>query len=108
LAYGIGVQGPSKLVKKTKTPPFSESLPGEPLTQIKIFFNRTKKTCCIRKGFKQLSSYSGWRVITKKAHANLLVRAVFKGLAKLNLPVVQIFFDISKEVGMFLREALMN
>jgi len=38
LVYWIGVQGPSKLVKKTKTPPLCEPLPGEPLTQIKNFF----------------------------------------------------------------------
>jgi len=38
LDHWIGVQGPSKLVKKTKTPPLCEPLPGEPLTQIKIFF----------------------------------------------------------------------
>ena len=73
LAHWIGVQGPSKLVKKTKTPPLCEPVPGEPLTQIEnFFFNRTKKSCCIRRGFEQLSSYSGWRVITKKARANLL------------------------------------
>ena len=39
LAYWIGVQGLSKLVKKPKAPPLCEPLPGEPLTQIKkIFF----------------------------------------------------------------------
>jgi len=55
-------------------------LPGEPLTQIKkFFFNGTKKSCCIRRGFEQLSSYSGWRVVTKKPRANLLARAVVKG-----------------------------
>jgi len=38
-AHWIGVQGTSNLVKKTKTPPICEPLPGEPLTQIKkIFF----------------------------------------------------------------------
>ena len=79
LAHWIGVQGHSKLVKKSKIPPLSEPLPGKPLTKFKKnFFNRTKKTCCIRRGFEQLSSYSGWRV-TKKARANLLARAVVKG-----------------------------
>jgi len=38
LAHWNGVQGPSKLVKKTKSPPLWELLPGEPLTQIKYFF----------------------------------------------------------------------
>jgi len=80
LANWIGVQGPSKLVKKPKAPPLCEPLPGEPLTQIKVFFfNRTKKTCRIRRRFEKLSSYSGWRVITKKRCANLLARAVVKG-----------------------------
>ena len=80
MAHRIGVQGPSKLVKKHKTPPLCEPLPGEPLTQIKkFFFNRTKNTCRIRRGFEQLSSYSGWRVVTKKPCAILLARAVVKG-----------------------------
>jgi len=48
--------------------------------QKKKFFNRTKKTYRIRRGFKQLSSYSGWWVITKKPRANKLARAVVKGL----------------------------
>jgi len=72
--------GPVKVGKESKTPPLCEPLPGEPLTQIKKnFFNRTKKTCRIRRGFEQHFSYSGWRVITKKSCANLLVRAVVKG-----------------------------
>jgi len=37
LAHWIGVQGPSKLVKKQKTPPLCETVPGETLTQIKKF-----------------------------------------------------------------------
>jgi len=66
--------GPVKVgQKKTKTPPLCEPLPGEPLTQIKkIFFDRTKKTCRIRRGFEQLSGYSGWQVIIKKVRAHLL------------------------------------
>jgi len=74
---------PIKVGQKTETPPLCEPRPGEPLTQIKkIFFNRTKKSCRIRRGFEQLSSYSGWRVKTKKPRANLLARAVVKGLLK--------------------------
>jgi len=38
LTNWIRVQGLSKFVKKTKTPSLSERLPGEPLTQINIFF----------------------------------------------------------------------
>jgi len=64
-SYLIGVQGPSKLVKKNKTTPLCEPLPGEPLTQIK--------------NFEQFSSYSGWRVTTKKSRANFLARAVVEG-----------------------------
>ena len=76
VAHWIGVQGSSKLVKKTKKT-LSEPLPSEPLTQIKKnFLNRTKKTCCIRRAFEQLSSYTGWWVITEKARANLLARKV--------------------------------
>jgi len=70
LAHWIGVEGQSKLVKNPKTPPLCELLPGEPQPQIKkCFFNRTKKTCRIRRGFEQLSSYSGWRVVAKKVPA---------------------------------------
>ena len=33
-AHWIGVQGPSNLVRKTKTPPLCEPVPGEPFTKI--------------------------------------------------------------------------
>jgi len=32
-----------------------------------------------RRGFEKLSSYSGWRVITKKARATMVARMVVKG-----------------------------
>jgi len=83
LAHGIGVQGPSKLVKKNENTPLCEPMPGEPLTHIKNKINRTKKTCCIRRGFEQLSSYSGWRVITKKARVTIVARVVVKGFVYL-------------------------
>jgi len=58
--------GPVKIGQKNKNTPTSRASPGEPFTQIKKkFFYRTKKTCRIRRGFDELSSYSGWRVITK-------------------------------------------
>jgi len=80
LAHWIGVQGPSKLVKKQKTPPFARPSQAKPSPKSKnLFFNRTKKTCCIRRGFEQFSSYSGWRVITNIARANLLALAVVEG-----------------------------
>ena len=79
LAHWIGVQSPSKLLKNTKTPPLCEPPPGEHHTQIITFFlNRNQKTCRIRRGFEQLSSYRGWRLIIKKTRANLLARAVVK------------------------------
>jgi len=82
LAHWIGVQGLSNLVKKQKHPHFPSRSQANPSPKPKIFFNRTKKTCCIRRGFEQLSGYSGWRVITKKARANLLARAANSRLSK--------------------------
>ena len=55
LAHWIGVQGASNLVKKNENTPLFEPVPGEPLAQNKkVFFIRTKKTCCIRRGLEQL------------------------------------------------------
>jgi len=68
--------GPVKVGQKTKnTPTLRASSRRTPHLNQKFFFHRTKKTCRIRKGFEQLSSYSGWRVITKKTRAKLLARA---------------------------------
>jgi len=58
-------------------------------------FNRTKKTCRIRRGFEQLSSYSGCRVITKKPCANLLVRVVVKGSLKKSAKLVLLWLLFS-------------
>jgi len=72
---------PVKVGQKNKNTPTLRTSPRRtPHQNQKLFLNRTKKTCCIRRGFEQLSSYSGWRVITKKTRANLLARAVIKGL----------------------------
>jgi len=71
LVNWIGVQGPSKLVKNRKHPTLLARPRRTPHPNQKLFFNRNKKTCCIRRGFEQLSSYSGWRVITKKSRPNL-------------------------------------
>ena len=65
--------------KNKNTPTLWASPRRTPHANQKNVFNRTKKTCRIRRGFEQLSSYSGWRVITKKTRANLLARAVVKG-----------------------------
>jgi len=34
-----------------------------------FFFNFDYKTCCIRKGFEQLSCFSSWRVMAKRVPA---------------------------------------
>jgi len=71
---------PVKIGQKTQnTPTLRASTRRTPQPNQKFFFNRTKKTCRIHRGFEQLSSYSGWRVITKKPRANLLARAIVKG-----------------------------
>jgi len=73
--------GPVKVGQKIENTPTLGARPKRtPHPNQKFFFNRTKKTYCIRRGFEQLSSYSGWRVITKKARANLLARAVVEGM----------------------------
>jgi len=72
---------------KNNTPTFRAPPRRTPHPNQKFFFNRTNKTCCIRRGFEQLSSYSGWRVITKKARANLLARAVVLLILVLELVV---------------------
>jgi len=72
---------PVKIGQKNKnTPTLRASTRWTSHSNQKHFFNRTKKTFRIRRGFEQLSSYSGWRVITKKTRANLLARAAVKGL----------------------------
>ena len=69
-------RAPQNWSKNTK-PPFASLSKANPSRKSKSFFlNRTKKPCRIRRGFGQLSSYSGWRVFTKKPRANLLARAV--------------------------------
>ena len=74
--------GPVKIGQKTQNTPTLRASPRRtPYPNQTFFFNRIKKSCRIRRGFEQLSSYSGWRVITKKPRANLLARAVVKGLS---------------------------
>jgi len=72
--------GPVKFGQKTQNTPNLRASPRRtPHPNQNIFLKRTKKTRSIRRGFEQLSSYSGWRVITKKTSANSLARAVVKG-----------------------------
>jgi len=85
---------PVKFGLKNKNTPTLRAAPRRtPHLNQKIFLNRTKKTCCIRRGFVQLSSYSDWRVITKKARTNLLARAVVKGSEWNIVPSLQIIPD---------------
>jgi len=66
--------------KKRKHTHFASQSQANPSPKSKnVFINRTKKTCCICRGFEQRPSYSGWHVITKKPRANSLARAVVKG-----------------------------
>ena len=76
---GLASRARQSWSKKQNTPTLRASPRRTLHPNQNIFFNRTKKTCRIRRGFEQLSSYSGWRVITKKTRANLLARAVVKG-----------------------------
>jgi len=77
---GLASRARQSSSKKQKHPHFASLSQANPSPKSKTFFkHRTKKTCRIRRGFEQLSSYSGWRVITKKSRANLLARAVVKG-----------------------------
>jgi len=72
--------GPVKVGQKTQNTPTLRASPKRtPHPNQNIFLNRIKKTCRIRRGFEQLSSYSGWRVIVKKTRANLLASSVVKG-----------------------------
>jgi len=77
--WPIGLASRARQTSSKKTH-FASLSQANPLPKSKnCFLNRTKKTCRVRRGFEQLSSYSGWRVITKKPRANLLARAVVKG-----------------------------
>jgi len=77
---GLASRARQNWSKNQKHPHFARLSQANPSLKSKKFFNRTKKTCRIRRGFEQPSSYSGWRVVTKKPRANLLARADVKGL----------------------------
>ena len=77
---GLASRARQSWSKKRKHPHFANPSRVNPPPKSKKFFNRTKRTCCTRGGLEQLSSYSSWRVITKKARAHLLARAVGKAL----------------------------
>jgi len=93
--------GPVKVSqKKRNTPNLRASPRRTPHPNQKFFFfNRTKKSCHIRRGFEQLSSYSSWRVITKKTRAHLLAGTDVQGLINF------LFFS---EVVSYLSDSLQN
>jgi len=82
MAHWDSAQGQEKTAKITQKHPYLWRSPRKPQTQNekRFFFNVNYKTCWIRKGFEQLSSSSGWRFMAKKGCANMLARAVVKGL----------------------------
>jgi len=58
--------------KNRKRPHFASLSQANPSPESKkFFFHRTKKSSRICRGFEQLSSYCGWRVITKKTRAKI-------------------------------------
>ena len=66
-----------------KQPQVASPSQANPSPKLKIFFlNRTKRSSRICRGFERLSSYCGWRVITKKTRANILALVGVKGLLK--------------------------
>jgi len=74
--------GPVKVGKKNEKAPTLRASPRRtphPNQKI-VFFNRTKKSSRICRGFEQLSSDCGWRVLTKKTRSNILACVGVKGL----------------------------
>jgi len=71
---------PVKVGQKIKNTPTLRASPRRtPHPNQNIFFNRTKKTCRIRREFEHLSSCSRWRVITKNVRAIIMAPVVVKG-----------------------------
>jgi len=76
------ITGPGKDDQNNTKTPLLVTFPPEklkPKTKMS-FFNFDYKTCCIRKGFEQLSSSSGWRVMAKIVPALILTISGRKGL----------------------------
>ena len=70
--------------KNRKRPHFASLPQANPSPESKNFFlNRTMKSSRICKAFEQLSSYCGWRVITKKPRANIFALVGVKGFGHL-------------------------
>jgi len=74
---GLGKDGQNN----TKTPLLVTFSPENLKPKMKkFFFDFDSKTCWIHRGFEQLSSSSDWRFMAKNGGANVLGRAVVKGL----------------------------
>jgi len=77
---GLASRARQSWSKKWKHPHFASLPQVNPSPESNnVFFDRTKKTFRIRRGFEHLCSWSGWQVITKKLRATLVARAVVKG-----------------------------
>jgi len=74
--------GPGKNGQNNAKTPLLVTFPPEklkPKTK-KFFFDFDYKTFCIRRGFEQLSSSSGWWVMAKRVPAPILAISGRKGL----------------------------
>ena len=77
---GLASRARQNWSKNRKHPQFASLSQANPSPKSKHFFNRTKKTFRIRRGFEHLSNCCGWRVITKKSWATIVALVVVKGL----------------------------
>ena len=82
MAHWDGTQDQAKMAKITQNYPYlwrSPQKSSNPKQKI-FFFDFDYKTCCIRRGFEQLSSSSGWQVMAKRVPAPILAILERKGL----------------------------
>ena len=98
--------GPTKCGQHFQNMPFLQRhLQKNPHRNRKtFFFDFDNKTCWIRRGFEQLSSSSGWRVIGLQSSARKVAHAGLKGLRWANIyvsfyKVFFIFFDEVLNIG---------
>ena len=87
-SMGLASRARQNWSKNRKHPNFASPPKAKPSPQSKFFFNRTKKTFRIRRGFEHLSSCIGWRVITKKPWATIVALVVVKGYSAVDYSAV--------------------
>jgi len=76
----VEAQGRPKVVNISKTCPLCDVTSRKSPPKPKIcFFDFGYKTCCIRRGFEQLSSSIAWRVIGLQSSARKVAHAGLKG-----------------------------